>query len=241
MSRGIRLGLGIAATVASVAAVTVVAAAGIAYQKTTSFAGYDFFSSKVTVVSARFTVPKVRCKSDLSGVGPGAFVVDDFKGVIKGKVTTETGLTGSGLIVACLHNVPSYQLATAVNGSEINSAFVKAGHDILVEVHVTAKSSSVAIRDLSATLKETQTGKGATSSYVSIGTAAILVGKQQVGIDQFTPVTFTDVSVQGRSLSWWKPYAVERYRVADHKQVIQIRPGAITHAGQSFTLGFVKS
>ena len=241
MSRGMRLGLSAGVAVAGVVAVTAAVAAGVVYQKTTDFAGYDFSSAKVTVISARFTVPTVTCKGNLSGVGPGAFIVDDFKVVVKGVVKKEEGLTGSGLIVACLHGGPTYQLATAVNGSEINSAYVKAGHVILVEVHVTAKASSVTIRDLSSTLKESQTGKGGQTSYVSIGTAAILVGKVQVGIDKFTPVTFTDVSVQDRPLSRWKPYAVERYRGTLAHPVIQIRPGALSHGGESFTLNYVTS
>ncbi len=240
MARRRRLGLGVGVVVASVVAVTA-AAAVVVYQKTTDFAGYDFSSAKVTVISARFTVPKVTCKSNLSGVGPGAFIVDDFKGVVNGKLKTEAGLTGSGLIVACLHAGPTYQLATAVNGSEINSAYVAAGHVMLVEVRVTATASSVTIRDLSSSVKESQTGKGGKTIYVSIGTAAILVGKVQVGIDKFTPVTFSDVTVQGHPLSFWKPFAVERYRGTLAHPVIQIRPSALTHRGESFTLNYVQS
>jgi hypothetical protein len=97
----------------------------------------------------------------------------------------------------------------------------------------------VVIKDLTSNQTQTQTGAGAKPSYVSIGTAAIQQNGAQFGVDRFSTVPFTDVVINGRALAWWKPLAVERYRVEAHKQVIEIRPSAIARGGESFTLRYV--
>ena len=63
----------------------------------------------------------------------------------------------------------------------------------------------------------------------------------RVGVDRFTLVTFTKVMIQGKALARWRPYAVERYRGSASHPSVQIRPGKLSHAGESFTLGFVHS
>jgi len=230
MSRVIRIGIGAGAIAATVAVVGAASAAGLVYQKTKDFAGYDFNSSKVTTASARFSIPAVTCSGGNSGVGPGLFVV-----------TTRSALTGAGLIVACEGSVVRYEMATSVNGSEENTVLVKPKDVVFVQVHLSTKGSSVVIRDLTANASHSQSGKGARSSYVSIGAAAILFVKTQVGVDRFTPVTFTNVVIQGKALSWWKPYAVERYRGSAAHPIVQIRPGKLSHGGESFTLSFIHS
>ena len=63
----------------------------------------------------------------------------------------------------------------------------------------------------------------------------------QFGVDRFSTVAFSDIVINSHTLAWWKPFAVERYRVESHRQVIQIRPSAIARSGTSFTLSFVHS
>jgi len=234
MARALRIVLGVGAISATLAAVA--SATTVHYQKTTSFAGYDFNSTKVATASARFTIPTITCSPKNSGVGPGAFVITTRR-TSKGLLSY---LNGAGLIVACQGNAASYQLATAVAGNENNSATViKPGDVILVQVHVGSRQTSVLIKDLTTNQTETQSGGGAKPAYVSIGTAGIEQNGVQFGVDKFSTVTFTDVIINGHSLAWWKPMAVERYRVESRKQVIQIRPSAIAHGGESFTLSFV--
>jgi len=227
MARLMRVALG--AGVLTVTLASVASGTSVRYQKTTSFAGYDFSSSKVATASARFTIPTITCSVKNSGVGPGAFVITTAH--------TPTGyfsyLNGAGLIVACQNNVATYQLATEVAGSEHNTAIVMPGDVISVQVHVGSRRTSVVINDLTSHQTAIQSGAGAKPSYVSIGTAAI----QQNGA--FSTVKFTHVVINGRTLAWWKPFAVERYRVESHKQVIEIRPSAIAHGGESFTLSYV--
>ncbi len=148
-------------------------------------------------------------------------------------------LDGAGLIVACQHNVATYRLATEVAGSENNTAIVTPGDVIYVLVHVGSRKSSVVVTDLTSHQTATQAGAGSKPSYVSIGTAAIRQSGAQFGVDAFSRVKFTDVVINGRTLARWKPFAVERYRVESHKQVIEIRPSAIAHGGESFTLSDV--
>jgi hypothetical protein len=233
MTRAVRIALGVGAMSVSLAAVA--SAATVHYQKTTSFAGYDFSSTRVATASARFTIPTITCSPKNSGVGPGAFVITTRR--------TSTGLVsylnGAGLIVACQGNSPSYQLATAVAGKENNSATVKPGDVILVQVHMGSHQTSVLTKDLTTNQTATQSGGGAKPAYVSIGTAGVEQNGVQFGVDKFSTVTFTDVIINGHPLAWWKPAAVERYRVESRTQVIQIRPSAIAHGGESFTLSFV--
>ena len=233
MARLTRLALGVGALTVTLAAVA--SATSVHYQKTTSFAGYDFNSSKVATAGARFTIPTITCSAKSSGVGPGAFVITTAH--------TSRGyfsyLNGAGLIVACQNNVATYQLATEVAGSENNTAIVMPGDVISVQVHVGSRRTSVVINDLTSHQTATQSGAGAKPSYVSIGTAAIQQNGAQFGVDAFSTVKFTDVVINGRTLAWWKPFAVERYRVESHKQVIEIRPSAIAHGGESFALSYV--
>jgi len=234
MARLMRIALGVGVMTATVAGVA--SATAVHYLKTTSFAGYEFSSSKVATASARFTIPTITCSARNSGVGPGAFVITTAH-TSKGYFSY---LNGAGLIVACQNNVATYQLATAVAGNEQNSPdIVKPGDVIYVQVHVGKRQTSVVIKDLTTNQTETQTGGGAKPSYVSIGTAAIQQNGTQFGVDTFSTVAFTDVVINGHTLAWWKPFAVERYRVESRKHVIEIRPSAIAHRGESFTLNFV--
>jgi len=233
MARLMRVALGVGALTVTVAAVA--SATSVHYQKTTSFAGYDFNSTKVADATARFTIPTITCSAKNSGVGPGAFVITSAH--------TSRGyfsyLNGAGLIVACQNNVATYQLATEVAGSENNTAIVTPGDVIYVHVHVGTRQTSVVVNDLTSHQTATQAGAGAKPSYVSIGTAGIQQNGAQFGVDAFSTVKFTDVVINGRTLARWKPFAVERYRVESRKQVIEIRPSAIAHGGESFTLSYV--
>ena len=233
MSRVIRLGIGAGIVAATIAVVGAATAARLVYQKTTDFAGYEFNASKVTTTSARFTVPTVTCSGGNSGIGPGLFVV-----------TTKRVLVGAGLIVSCRGSVVRYQMATAIgngNSDEQAGALVEPEDVIFVQVHLSGRASSVTIRDLTANASHSQSGTGGRSSYVAVGDAAITLNQLRVGVDRFTPVTFTKVMVQGKALARWRPYAVERYRGSASHPIVQIRPGGLSHAGESFTLGFVHS
>jgi hypothetical protein len=108
-----------------------------------------------------------------------------------------------------------------------------------VLARVGSRKSSVVVTDLTWHPTATQAGAGSRPSYVSIRAAAIRQSGVQFGVDAFSRVKFTDVVISGRTLAWWKPFALERYRVESHKQVIEIRPSAIAHGGEPFTLGYV--
>jgi Peptidase A4 family len=230
VSRAIRLGIGASIIAATIAVVGATSAAGLAYQKTKDFAGYEFNSSKVPTASARFTVPTVTCSGGNSGIGPGLFVV-----------TTKRMLVGAGLIVSCQGAVVRYQMVTAIGGNEQPGAVVEPEDVVFVQVHVSGKGSSVTIRDLTANASHSQSGTGGRSSYVAVGDAAVLSYQVQLGVDRFTPVTFTNVVIQGKALARWRPYAVERYRGSASHPIVQIRPGKLSHAGESFPLSFVHS
>lgn len=230
MSRVIRLGIGVGVMAATVAVVGAASAAGLVYQKTKDFAGYEFNSSKVTTASARFVIPTVTCSGGNSGIGPGLFVV-----------TTKRMLVGAGLIVSCQGSLVRYQMATDIGSSEQSGALVEPEDVVFVYVHLSSRGSSVAIRDITANASHSQSGKGGRSSCVAVGDAAILNNQVQLGVDRFTPVTFTNVVIQGKALARWHSYAIERYRGSASHPTIQIRPGKLSHAGQSFTLSFIYS
>lgn len=225
----IRLGLGAGAVVASVA---VVSASAAGYQKTPSFAGYAFDASKITSVTARFTVPKVTCRAASSGIGPGLFIV-----------TTHGQLTGVGVVVACVHAAPRYTLVSVVDSRQKASPLVVRSGDVLVaQLRLSTTLSVITVRDLRTNIVGRRAGPGGRSDYVSIGSAGILNAKNlRLGVDPFTTITFSTVLVQGRALGRWHPVAVERYRGPASRPIIQIRPGRIVRGGEAFTLNFVHS
>ncbi len=225
----IRVGLASAAVVAGVALAGAATGAGIAYQRTPDFAGYSFYAARVTTASARFTIPRVTCAGADSGVGPGLFVV-----------TTRHALTGAGIAVACEGSAPTYELITALNNVQrIMPLSVRPTDVLAAQIQMTGTSTVITVKDIRTNIVGRRAGAGARSSYVSIGTAAILIGTVQVGVDRFTPVSFAGVVVQGKALSRWKPEAVERYRGPKSHPIIEIRPGRISARGEDFTLSFV--
>ena len=114
--------------------------------------------------------------------------------------------------------------------------------DVLAaQIQMTGTATVITIRDMRTNVVGRRAGAGARSRYVSIGTAAILIGSVRVGVDRFTPVTFANVVVQGKALSRWKPVAIERYRGSKTHPIVEIRPGGLSHGGEAFTLGFVHS
>ena len=229
MARVIRRGLAAGAVAAGVAVAA--AATGIAYQQTTDFAGYAFYASNVTRASAHFRIPTVTCAGGKSGVGPGLFLV-----------TTKHALTGAGIAVACQNFTPTYELITVVNNVQRAMPLsVRPGDVLAAQIQMTGASTVITVRDLRTDIVGRRAGAGARSSYVSIGTAAILIGSVQVGVDRFTPVTFANVVVQGKALSRWKPVAIERYRGSKTHPIVEIRPGRLSQGGDAFTLGFVHS
>jgi len=229
MARVIRRGLAVGAVAAGLAAAA--GAAGVAYQKTADFAGYAFYATKVTTASAHFPIPRVTCAGDNSGVGPGLFLV-----------TTKHALTGAGIAVACQHFTPTYELITVINNVQRAMPLSVRPTDVLAaQIRMTGTSTVITVRDLRTNIVGRRVGAGARSSYVSIGTAAILIGSVQVGVDRFTPVTFANVVVQGNALSRWKPVAIERYRGSKTHPIVEIRPGGLSHGGEAFTLDFVHS
>jgi hypothetical protein len=225
----IRLGLVGAAVVAGVALAGAATGAGIAYQRTTDFAGYSFYATGVTSASARFTIPRVTCAGGDSGVGPGLFVV-----------TTRHALTGAGIAVACEGGTPTYELITALNNVQRMMPLSVRPKDVLAtQIHITGTATVITVRDMRTNIVGRRAGAGARASYVSIGTAAVLLGTVQVGVDRFTPVSFDGVVVQGKALSHWNPGAVERYRGPKSHPIVEIRPGPISAGGEGFTLSFV--
>jgi len=231
MGRVIRRGLAVVAVATGVALAAAATAAGIAYQTTSDFAGYAFYAAKVTSASARFTIPTVTCNGVDSGVGPGLFVV-----------TTKHALTGAGIAVVCQRRSPTYELITVINNVQrIMPLSVKPTDVLAAQIHMTTAATVISVRDSRTNIVGRRVGAGGRSSYVSIGTAAILFGSVPVGVDQFTPVTFADVVVQAKALSRWRPVAVERYRGRKAHPIIEIRPGRLSHGGKAFTLSFVHS
>jgi hypothetical protein len=230
MGRVIRSGLAVGAVAASVALAGAATAAGIAYQKTTDFAGYAFYSAKVTSASARFPIPTVTCTGGKSGVGRGLFVV-----------TSKHALMGAGIAVAC-RPTPTYSLITVINNVQrIMPLAVTPGDVLAAQIRMTTATTVIAVKDIRTNIVGRRIGAGGRSSYVSIGTAAIVIGSAQVGVDRFTPVTFTGVVVQGKALGRWGPAAVERYRGRPANRIVEIRPGGLSHGGEAFTLRFVHS
>jgi hypothetical protein len=230
MGRVIRGGLAVGAVAAGVALAGAATAAEIAYQKTTDFAGYAFYSAKVTGASARFPIPRVTCTGGNSGVGPGLFVV-----------TTKHALMGAGIAVAC-RPTPTYSLITVINNVQrIMPLSVKPADVLAAQIHMSTATTVITVKNIRTNIVGRRIGAGGRSSYVSIGTAAILIGSVRVGVDPFTPVSFTGVVVQGKALGRWRPYAVERYRGRTANPIVEIRPGGLSHGGEAFTLRFVQS
>jgi hypothetical protein len=222
---------GLRATVAAAVVLAVVAgtgsdALGVAARKSTTFAGYAVSHSRhVNSAAAHFAVPTITCKSRLSGVGP-AVILDSATNVF----------SGAGVGVACVHGRPVYQAVVIVRGAPHDLFALHAKDQVAVSVVSTRAGTVVSIRDLSRGKGKTLKGKGTVMSFAEIGVQGLEFGANKVGIDPFTPTTFTGATVNGKRLSKVSAYPVERVRGS----TVQVRVGRL-HSGTSFTVTFQHS
>jgi hypothetical protein len=192
-------------------------------RKSSTFAGYAVaHPRRVTSAAAQFSVPTITCKSRLSGVGP-AVILDSATNVF----------SGAGVGVACEHGRPVYQAVVIVRGAPHDLFTLHAKDQVSVSVVSTRAGTVVSIRDLSRGKGRTLKGRGTVMSFAEIGVQGLEFGANRVGIDPFTPTTFTGAIVNGKPLGKVSAYPVERVRGA----TVQVAVGRL-HFGTSFTVTF---
>jgi hypothetical protein len=239
MRRSLRaaVGVGVVMVAALLAPSGITRPRPIVYTTSTVIAGYEVVATRLTTISGQFTIPTLVCGASTSGIGPGVFVTGSF-----GNPKHPTsGFSGAGTLATCTGGAPTFTIGTIVNSVEKHSVTVKSGDRLSVAVLETPHRTTVTVRDLTSGAGASDTGAGGKLISALAGSAGISVNHVAVGVDRFTPVQFSRVLIQGRSLLSWNPFAIERVRGAGKHQVVQIRPAAINHTRMGFILSFVHS
>jgi hypothetical protein len=202
--------------------------AAAAAAKSSTFAGYEV-SHKMSVASATIVVPTITCKKNFSGVGPTIFMQSAPN---KKNIFTDSG---GGVGVACEQKMPIYQMVITIRGAETNFGDQSLVPGDKLEVTVQEKKSKTKVTVDDVTLKDSHTlsGKGSVGAAVFFGDEGVSFSKKNVGIDPFTPTTFSNSQVDGKSLK--AIHASPERRV--HGSTVEIAVSPLTK-GKKFTLTF---
>jgi Peptidase A4 family len=191
------------------------------------FAGYAVSrtaAAPVRTAAARFVVPRISCQTNDGGVGPAVIVGNTHV------------FSGAGIAVGCHQQVASYRVIVSRNSRQQQSFAVAAGDAITIAVTVTVAKTTISVHDTSSAVARSVTAKGRVMTYAEIGLQTLVRGTVSLGIDKFSPVTFTRSLINGQSLVHAYAYAVERVR----GKTVQIAVSKLRH-GNSFLARFTHS
>jgi hypothetical protein len=234
MTGTLRTGVVLAAAVLLTAPlVTSATAAGAAApQPSTSFAGYQVSKPKthVSTATTTFVIPMITCKKNFSGVGLSV-LIDTIPN--KHNITT---YSGGAVAVGCDHRQPRYEAILVINGlnHDQRKLSLAVGDKVTFNVTTTKPKTKVAFDDTTSGAHKTLTGPGKVGSSVSIGDEVISTGHHhRLGLDPFTKTSFTNCTVNGKSLA--AQHAIRYERKLGKTVQISVSP---LRNGKNFSLTF---
>jgi hypothetical protein len=187
----------------------------------TGFGGWVFAPKAAKSVTAEYKVPKLKCGSAASGVGPIAVLTT-------GTSSAQT-FNAAGLLMECNGGKQVMQAAVQV-GAKAKGGTVPPVVGDLIQVTITSSTTktTATVKDLTKghTFTVTLSGKGAASVQELIIDDALVNGTKQVPLANFGTNTFTSAAVSGKAIGTVTPRTQVNMQTA--KKVLQISAGPIT-------------
>lgn len=203
-----------------------------AVQKSASFAGYEVSkpTAHVNTASATFNVPTITCRKNFSGVGPSLLVQTTPN---KHNVYTDD-IAAVG--VGCENKQPAYESIIQINGHSYNDFPFAANDKVKVTVTVRKAGTSITVADLTSGAHKTRTGSGRVGAIAYIGALGLVINSKKTGLDAFSKTSFTDATVNTKSLAAEKAQAFEWTR----GKTVKVAVSKLSK-GKDFTLTFKHS
>jgi hypothetical protein len=189
----------------------------------TGFGGWVFAPKAAKSVTAEYKVPKLKCGSAASGVGPIAVF-------LTGKSSAPT-FNAAGLIMQCSGGKAAMAAAVVVGTKQkVGTVPPVAGDLIQVTITSSTTKTTATVKDLTKghTFTVTLSGKGGASVQELIIDDALAnssTGKQ-LPLANFGTNTFTSAAVSGKAIGTVTPRTAVNMQTA--KKVLQISAGPIT-------------
>ena len=192
----------------------------------TFFGGWEFSPKAAKSVTAEYKVPKLKCGSAASGVGP---IV-----VLTTGTTSAQNFNAAGLVMECTGGTAAMQAAVEV-GPKVKVGAVAPVAGDLIQVTVTASTAktTATVKDLTTghTFTVTLSGKGGASVQELIIDDSLANGSTQIPLANFGKMTFTSAAVSGKAIGTVTPRNAVNMQNA--KNVLQIQAGPITGANKN--------
>jgi len=188
----------------------------------TVFGGWAFAPKAAKSVTAEYKVPKLKCGTALSGVGP---IV-----VFTTGTTSAANFNASGLIMECSGGKQVMEAAVVVDGAAKAGTVPPVAGD-LIQVTITSSTTktTATVKDLTKghTFTVTKSGKGAAplQQLIIDDSLANSAGKQ-LPLANFGKNTFTSAAVSGKAIGTVTPRTAVNMQTK--KKVLQILAGPIT-------------
>ena len=187
----------------------------------TGFGGWVFAPKAAKSVTAEYKVPKLKCTSVMTGVGP--IVV-----FATGK-STAANFNAAGLIMECSSGKQVMEAAVVVDGvAKAGTLPPLVGDLIQVTITSSTTKTTATTKDLTKghTFTVTKSGKGAAPLSEQIIDDSLANGSTQVPLANFGTNTFTSGAVSGKAIGTVTPRTAVNMQTA--KKVLQIQAGPIT-------------
>lgn len=189
----------------------------------TGFGGWAFGPKAAKSVTAEYKVPKLKCTSAATGVGPIA--------VLTTGTTSAQTFNAAGLLMECMSGKQVMQAAVQV-GAKAKGGTVPPVVGDLIQVTITSSTTktTATVKDLTKghTFTVTLSGKGAASVQELIIDDALANGTTQIPLANFGKNTFTSAAVSGKAIGTVTPRVAVNMQTK--KKVLQILAGPITGA-----------
>jgi hypothetical protein len=189
----------------------------------TGFGGWAFAPKAAKSVTAEYKVPKLKCGSAASGVGPIAVLTT-------GTSTAQT-FNAAGLLMECSGGKAIMEAAVVV-GAKQKAGSVPPVTGDLIQVTITSSTAktTATVKDLTKghTFTVTLSGKGAATVQELIIDDALMNGTKQAPLANFGAMAFTSAAVSGKAIGTVTPSTAVNMQTK--KKVLQIQAGPITGA-----------
>lgn len=187
----------------------------------TGFGGWVFAPKAAKSVTAEYKVPKLKCTSTATGVGPIAVF-------LTGKSSAPT-FNAAGLLMECSSGKAVMQAAVEVDGKAKGGTVPPVAGD-LIQATITSSTTktTATVKDLTKghTFTVTLSGKGAAPLQQLIIDDSLANGTTQIPLANFGTNTFTSAAVSGKAIGTVTPRTAVNMQTA--KKVLQISAGPIT-------------
>ena len=189
----------------------------------TTFGGWAFGPKAAKSVTAKYKVPKLKCGTAVSGVGPIA--------VFANGSSSNPNFNAAGLIMQCMGGKAA-MVAAVVVGTKQKAGTVPPVAGDLIQVTITSSTTktTATVKDLTKghTFTVTLSGKGGASVQellIDDSLANSSTGKQ-LPLANFGAMAFTSAAVSGKAIGTVTPRVQVNMQTA--KKVLQISAGPIT-------------